>query len=109
MSSAYVIDARDNVATALSECLAGRPVPLRGESATATLVAVDRIPAQHKLATADIAAGAAVIKYGMPIGHAIAAIRAGQWVHLHNCASTYDARSGTLDGASGAPTDTPYV
>ena len=38
----------------------------------------------HKYALRDIAAGENVIKYGMPIGHATCAIRAGEHVHVHN-------------------------
>ena len=49
-----------------------------------------------------------MIKYGFPIGHATQPIRAGDWVHLHNCASNYDSRSSTLDVHSGATTDTVY-
>jgi hypothetical protein len=53
-------------------------------------------------------AGAAVIKYGVTIGHATSDIPAGAWVHTHNCASRLDARSATLDRHTGAPTDTKY-
>ena len=59
-------------------------------------------------ALADIPAGAAIIKFGVVIGLAIADIRAGQWIHLHNCRSQVDERSGTLDNETGAPTDTTY-
>ncbi|MGN0855443.1 MAG: UxaA family hydrolase [Kiritimatiellia bacterium] len=38
----------------------------------------------HKYARRDIAAGENVIKYGMPIGHATRAIKAGEHVHVHN-------------------------
>jgi len=62
----------------------------------------------HKVALADIAAGDAVVKFGVPIGKASVAIKAGQWVHLHNCASFLDERSQTLDVHSGATTDTVY-
>ncbi len=46
------------------------------------------------------------MKYGVSIGYATTPIRAGQWVHLHNCASYFDERSNTLDGQTGAPTET---
>jgi len=42
---------------------------------------VDRVPQGHKVALAPIAAGAAVVRYGIAIGHAAQAIAAGQWVH----------------------------
>jgi len=45
------------------------------------------IPVGHKIALQDIAAGAAVIKYGVPIGTATGDIRAGEHVHIHNLRS----------------------
>ncbi|MBE6680027.1 MAG: altronate dehydratase [Ruminococcaceae bacterium] len=38
----------------------------------------------HKYAVRDISAGENIIKYGMPIGHAIADIKKGEHVHTHN-------------------------
>ena len=38
----------------------------------------------HKYARRDIAAGENIVKYGMPIGHATVAIKAGEHVHVHN-------------------------
>ena len=38
----------------------------------------------HKYALRDIAEGEDVIKYGMPIGHAVRAIAKGEHVHVHN-------------------------
>ncbi len=38
----------------------------------------------HKYALRDIAAGENIIKYGNPIGHATADIKAGEHVHTHN-------------------------
>lgn len=62
----------------------------------------------HKVALRDIPEGEAVSKYGIRIGHAIQPIRAGDWIHLHNCASDYDERSASLDLGNGRPTDTVY-
>ena len=45
------------------------------------LVLRDRVPQGHKVALADLAAGAPVLRYGIPIGHALKAIPAGSWVH----------------------------
>ena len=47
------------------------------------------IPMAHKIARHDIAAGATILKYGMPIGIATEAIAAGQHVHVHNIRSAY--------------------
>jgi len=44
------------------------------------------IPAGHKLATAQIAEGAVVRRYGQVIGYASRPIAAGEHVHTHNCA-----------------------
>lgn len=52
------------------------------------------IPAGHKFALRDIAAGEDIIKYGNPIGHALHAIRKGEIVDHHNIATNL---SGTLD------------
>ena len=38
----------------------------------------------HKYARRDIAADENIIKYGMPIGHAVRAIAKGEHVHVHN-------------------------
>jgi galactarate dehydratase len=42
---------------------------------------VDRVPQGHKVALQPIAAGAAVLRYGIPIGQALKDIPAGAWVH----------------------------
>ena len=55
-----------------------------------TLVPRGEVPAGHKIALQDIAAGEAVVKYGWPIGTASRAIRAGEWVHVHNLKSSLE-------------------
>ena len=45
------------------------------------VVLLDPVPQGHKVALVDIAAGAPVLRYGIPIGHAARAIAAGRWVH----------------------------
>ncbi len=42
---------------------------------------VDRVPQGHKVALLPIAAGAPVLRYGIPIGVALKDIAAGAWVH----------------------------
>jgi len=79
-----VVTPRDNVATALVDFAAGTAVPI----ATREVIVVERIPAGHKLALIDIAAGDPVVKYGVPVGTATRAIRACQHVHVHNLSST---------------------
>ncbi len=44
----------------------------------------DAIPIGHKLALIDIPEGSTVIKYGHDIGRAVAPIKSGQHLHVHN-------------------------
>ncbi|HEX9047797.1 MAG TPA: UxaA family hydrolase [Verrucomicrobiae bacterium] len=104
MTRAFQINAADNVATLLDDA-DGDQVTILGAQ-TDNVRALEKIVRGHKIAVRDIAAGEAVIKYGVRIGHATRAIRRGVWVHLHNLASDLDERSGTLDLHSGVPTDT---
>ena len=41
----------------------------------------EAVPQGHKVALADLAAGEAVRRYGVVIGHAVQALPAGSWVH----------------------------
>ena len=104
---AFRIDATDNVATLLADAGPG-PVALHGAGAGGPVELLEAIALGHKVALAPIAEGEAVRKFGVAIGVATRSIRAGEWVHLHNCRSAYDARSATLDLHSGAATDTVY-
>jgi altronate dehydratase len=84
MRAVLVISERDNVATALEALEAGRRI----EAGGAVVVAIDAIPAGHKIALRPIDAGTAVVKYGSPIGTAVGDIAAGSHVHTHNVASS---------------------
>ena len=53
----------------------------------AKIIAIQDIPIYHKIAIADIPAGATVFKYGQPIGIASRAIRIGEHVHVQNLES----------------------
>lgn len=103
MSRAFRIHADDNVATLLED--AASVVSVVGGAAIALHAPVAM---GHKVALADIPEGAAVVKFGIPIGIASTAIRGGDWVHLHNCASRFDERSGGFDGVTGAAKDIVY-
>src|SRR5437868_1117416 len=48
------------------------------------IVCRERIPAGHKVATRDVAAGEAVRRYNQVIGFATRSIAAGAHVHVHN-------------------------
>src|SRR3954470_13973502 len=68
--------ANDNVAIVANA--GGLPA---GTALASGLVLVDQVPQGHKVALADIAAGAAVRRYDVVIGRAARAIPAGSWVH----------------------------
>ena len=76
----------DNAAVAL------RTVPARTALAPDGFPVISReeIPAGHKIALTDIAAGENVIKYGFPIGHASGDIHAGEHIHSHNLCSNLE-------------------
>ena len=83
MRAALVISEHDNVATALEALESGRHLDLPG----GVVVTLEAIQAGHKIALTPIEDGAAVLKYGSPIGTAIGHIAAGAHVHVHNVAS----------------------
>lgn len=102
----FQIHASDSVATMLDDSESGQ-VSVLGQSQR-SIELLEPVKLGHKIAIRDISAGQSVVKFGVPIGHATCDIRAGQWVHLHNCSSNFDERSQTLDLHSGAATDTRY-
>jgi altronate dehydratase len=72
------LHAADNVAIALADLAAGAsPAGLDASLA-------GPVPRGHKVATRDIRAGEAVIRYGQIIGQATDSIAAGTHVHSHN-------------------------
>ena len=80
MNDLLRITPRDNVAVALRALSAGETVEVEGVPLT---LRTD-VPAGHKVALTDIAAGESVIKYGFPIGAAKETIPIGSHVHIHN-------------------------
>lgn len=105
----FQIDPADNVATLLHDAEVGDEVAVRGQVDAATVTAAAQIRAGHKIAVRPIGEGERVIKYGQTIGMATRGISTGEWVHLQNCRSLYDARSSSLDLESGARKETRYA
>lgn len=70
------VDARDNVAIVVNQ--GGLPA---GSVFPDGLVLVEPVPEAHKVALADLAEGAPVLRYGVVIGYAKQAIARGSWVH----------------------------
>ncbi|MBD5353986.1 MAG: altronate dehydratase [Bacteroides sp.] len=73
------INPADNVAVAINPLTAGTTVNVDGDEITL----VSDIPAGHKFALQDIAAGDNVVKYGFPIGHTRHEVKRGAFLD-HN-------------------------
>ena len=87
MKRLVLLDPQDSVAVALDGLEPGDRGALLGAGCGQAPAAREAVAPGHKLALADLAAGSAVLKYGMPIGRATRDIPAGAWVHSHNLAS----------------------
>jgi len=85
---AVVLNARDNVATALTDLEAGTSLELDVGAESLTVKLTAAVPFGHKFSLAQIELGAPVIKYGEVIGTATSLIHPGDYVHVHNVAST---------------------
>ena len=70
------LHSRDNVAIVVNA--GGLPA---GTTFDDGLALTDDVPQGHKVATADIALGGAVIRYGETIGRAVKPLRRGSWVN----------------------------
>jgi len=76
MNPILKINKKDNVIVALRDINKGEVID--------GLNILDDVPQAHKIAEHDIKNGEDIIKYGMPIGHAIEDIPQGGHVHVHN-------------------------
>jgi hypothetical protein len=79
------ISPEDNVWVAARTLDVGTMIEVAGESIPLGI----RVGLGHKIAARDLAAGEKIVKYNVPIGSATTAIKAGEWVHLHNMKSDY--------------------
>lgn len=84
---------RDNVFIAGASIDAGETIALEGARIALAL----GLRLGHKLSRHAIAPGEKILKYGVPIGSAIAAIPAGAHVHVHNVKSDYTPTHHLLD------------
>jgi len=85
---AVVLNAKDNVATALADLEVGTSLELEVGDKLLTVKLTAAVPFGHKFSLARIELGAPVIKYGEVIGTATRTIAPGDYVHVHNVAST---------------------
>ncbi|MDF1513229.1 MAG: UxaA family hydrolase [Anaerolineae bacterium] len=86
---AILLNVNDDVATALTALPAGQTIDVNLDTTEFSTQLVEDIAFGHKYALRDIAKGEDILKYGLPIGQALADIRAGEWVHVHNCRSEH--------------------
>ncbi|MDX1605191.1 MAG: Ldh family oxidoreductase [Candidatus Competibacterales bacterium] len=105
--------ATDNVATLLSPARAGTAVSVRetgsGDRLPDPVTATIDLAAGHKIALGAIPAGAAIVKYGLPIGRATADIAAGAHVHVHNTRSAMSPAALRTPGAVPRPHRVPVA
>lgn len=90
MSKYILIDPSDNVAVALNDLSSGTEVVLNG----ARIILKSDIPMAHKFAISLIKKDEDIVKYGYPIGHALAHIEQGAHVNEKNIKTNL---SGVLD------------
>src|ERR1051325_9014073 len=81
-NSAIHLHPTDNVAVARVPIAAGTELRVDG----LPVLAIEPIPAGHKIALWDIAEGEVVERYGQSIGRAKQPIAAGSHIHTHNLA-----------------------
>lgn len=80
MQSMVKIHSLDNVAVALRDLAAGETLRIESQD----IVLTQSVVRGHKFALQPIAAGEAITKYGLPIGHALDAIAPGEHIHSQN-------------------------
>ncbi|WP_076071475.1 UxaA family hydrolase [Sphingomonas montana] len=93
---------QDDVAVAMADVPAGL-VPFEG----AMLPVLEPVARGHKVAVKAIAADAAVMRYGFPIGRATRAIARGAGVHVHNVKTRLAGEEAYR--FSGAPVAAPAI
>jgi len=84
------INPADSVVVCLQPKQKGEVIEVDGRKITLN----QDTPAGHKVLISDVAEGENIIKYGYPIGHALQALKAGDWVNENNLKTNL---SGTLD------------
>ncbi len=80
------IDPRDNVRVALVDLAAGERVGDDG----AAFALRESVPARHKFAVRDLAAGGRIVMYGAEVGRATRSIRAGERLSPQNTAHSQE-------------------
>jgi len=86
---AILLHVTDDVATAIADLPTQESVRVALDDRSVEVKLQEDIQFGHKFALRDIAQGEPILKYGLPIGNALSDIRAGEWVHVHNCRSEH--------------------
>jgi (2R)-sulfolactate sulfo-lyase subunit alpha len=84
-----VHESSDDVGVAVMDLKAGEKIgvaTLEGKDVRQITLVTD-VPLGHKVAMADLPLDKHIIEYGRPVGYAVAPIRAGEHVHIHNIKS----------------------
>jgi len=89
-----VVDARDNVATALRPLETGERLEMGVGDSTLEVTVLQPIAFGHKIALVDLEPGEHVLKYGEVMGLATQKIAKGQHVHVHNVKGPETRREG---------------
>ncbi len=84
---AVIIAPGDTVATVLRAARPGESIRIMRAETIFELSVLEEIPAGHKVAVTDMAAGEPVVKYGETIGTATAFIPTGGHTHVQNVES----------------------
>jgi (2R)-sulfolactate sulfo-lyase subunit alpha len=81
-----VHDEKDNVGVAVVGINAGDRIAglVMDTQKNIELKSLMGIPFGHKIALRDLRSGGTIIKYGHDVGRAVANIRKGEHVHIHN-------------------------
>ena len=86
------LDSKDNVLIALADLRRGEQISFNSQSYTVE----SDVPAKHKFATEDLAAGASIIMYGVLVGKAMEPIRRGGLLttrNIHHQAAVFQERT----------------
>jgi altronate hydrolase len=86
------LNPRDNVLVALSDLTQGESIECAGRTQTLK----SDVPAKHKFAIADLAAGDKIVMYGVLVGEAVRPIAAGELLttgNIHHQAAPYHSQT----------------
>jgi altronate dehydratase small subunit len=84
---AMILNAADNVATAVQDLEAGAEASVRLEREILRIRIREKIPYGHKFAVRPIRRGEEILKYGQVIGRATEDIPSGNHAHVQNIES----------------------